>query len=484
MGVKPLYWWHEDGLAVFGSEIKAILEHRFVPNELYEPRIVSYIAASFDDIQHTFFENIYRLPPGTCLKVDQRGSSIRTYWKPDPTIELQLDSDQAYADRFRELFIQAVESRMRGSNPIGSTLSGGLDSSAVACTADHINNKEEPIHTFSNIFEKIEECDEREYIEAVLNHGQFESNYISGDNDGPLSRINEMSEWTDQPFFGANLFLHRTLFEASSEKDVQILLDGFDGDSTVSHGYGYLTELASSGNLFKLLQEARAAARMHHFQEQTTWELLWNHVVTKLAPEPLRVIWRGVSRESSESNMPSIINEKNIEYKDSSCDLYERDNYSPPKTERQRHYNQLRSPFIVLGLEIGDKIAARYEVEPRYPFCDKRLVEFCLSLPANQKIQGKYTRSIQRRGLSDIYPEKIRLRTSKTSLQPNFEHGLFHRDRDKFNQLIDDLPPKLEQVLDRNELTESLNRVKKCNHTPKDTIILWRIATISQWLSS
>jgi len=483
MGVKPLYWWCDDGLAVFGSEVKGVLAHRAVPNEMFEPQIGTHLAGIHHEIEWTFYEGITRLPAGCRLVIDGDNATMSSYWDLDPSKELRLGSDQAYADRFRELFLDAVERRTGDVNPVGSTLSGGLDSSAVACTADHLNETQEPVHTFSQVFDDVTECDEREYIEAVLDHGNFESHYLAGDRDGPLTYIDEMGTAIDGPLFTPNMFLHRNMYRAAAEEGIAVLLDGFDGDTTISHGYTYLTELAQTGSFLQLYKQAREAAKIEHFQYRSMRQLLWKYVIARLTPEPLRHVWRKMKGHDDPVERASPVIDTTFAAKMGLDILLSGDTkpFDPAKTARQAHYNQLRRPLMQVVLEISDKIAATHGIEPRYPFFDKRLVEFCLALPPTQKFGGDRTRVVMRRGLEEIYPEAIATRTDKTSLSPNFKRGLFERDSDRLEQLVNDLPPVLEGAIDEGKLTDLIERVRNGEAESEDGITLWRVATLVHW---
>jgi len=483
MGVKPLYWWHDDGLTTFGSEIKGILAHRSVSNELFEPRIGTYLAGTYHDIEWTFYAGIARLPAGCRLVVEENGAATSSYWDLDPSRELQLGSDRAYANRFRELFLDAVERRTRDVSLVGTMLSGGLDSSAVACTADHLNETREPIHTFSQVFEDVSECDEREYIEAVLDHGNFEAHYLLGDRDGPLTHIDELGTAVDGPVFPSNLFLHRNMYRAAADEGLAVLLDGFDGDNTVSHGYGYLTELARAGSFLRLYRQTRAAAGIEHFRYRSMRQLLWRYVVARLAPDPCRIAWRKLQGRDDPVERISPIIDTEFATRTGLRDLLSTTKpFDPPKTARQEHYNDLQRPSMQVLLEICDKVAAFHGIEPRYPFFDKRLVEFCLALPPTQKFGGDRTRVVMRRALDQIYPTAVKSRASKTSLRPNFERGLFGRDRERLEQLIDNIPPKVEQAIDSDEFSSLTERFGRSDSSGETAHVLWRIATLSDWV--
>ncbi len=155
MGVKCLYYFASDTLFAFGSEIKALCCLEEVPKRLNELRILDYLANIFDDRAITFYKDIYRLPPASTLLVTRRQQKIAKYWSLDPKRELKLKSDEEYTEAFRDCFVRSVRDRMRSAFPIGSALSGGLDSSSIACVARRINESQAsgaPLHTFSLIF--------------------------------------------------------------------------------------------------------------------------------------------------------------------------------------------------------------------------------------------------------------------------------------------------------------------------------------------
>src|SRR3989441_9917026 len=102
------------------------------------------------------------------MVVSREGVRIEQYWALDPEREIRMKSDAEYAEGFRELFTEAVRCRLRSAFPVGSMLSGGLDSSSVTCTARKLlaQNGAGPLPTFSAIFDEVVQCDERPFINA------------------------------------------------------------------------------------------------------------------------------------------------------------------------------------------------------------------------------------------------------------------------------------------------------------------------------
>ncbi len=188
-GAKPFYYYFDqDRILVFASEIQAILAVPGVPRQLNEVMVADYLLPRFDDQTITFYQGILRLPPAHCLRYGPGGVKTWSYWSLDPSRELRCKSPQDYLEGFHHHFLEAVRPRLRSAFPVGAMLSGGLDSSAITCVARHLlaSGNGPPLKTFSAIFPKVPESDEQPFINAVLAQGNLEPHYIHGDELNPL----------------------------------------------------------------------------------------------------------------------------------------------------------------------------------------------------------------------------------------------------------------------------------------------------------
>src|SRR2546425_12240871 len=165
------------------------------------------------------------------MVVTREGVRMEQYWVLDPEREIRMKSDGEYAEAFREIFTEAVRCRLRSAFPVGSMLSGGLDSSSIVCVARQLlaQNGSTPLHTFSVVFPDLPECDEREYIDAVVAGGGVEPHYLRGDELSPVAGLERQLDQQDEPFYAPNLFLHAGLYDAAAHTGVRVLLDGLDG---------------------------------------------------------------------------------------------------------------------------------------------------------------------------------------------------------------------------------------------------------------
>ncbi len=168
-GVHPFYYYLSDKLFAFGSEIRPLLRLVDVPARLNETMVGDHLIGMQDDRVITFFEGILRLPPGHSMVVCPANVGIHRYWSLDPNREVRLNSDADYTEAFRELFLNAVSSRLRSSYPVATYLSGGLDSSSVTCAARDILRQagDALLITLSVVYDQVRECDEQKCIDLV-----------------------------------------------------------------------------------------------------------------------------------------------------------------------------------------------------------------------------------------------------------------------------------------------------------------------------
>lgn len=429
-GVRSLYYHQSPALFAFATEIKGLLALPQVPRRVSEARIADYLQFHFEDRVSTFYQDIVRLPPGHALTV--RGGQLRTwrYYALELLPELRLRSDEAYAEAYRAIFTEAVRCRMRSLSPIGSMLSGGMDSSSVTCVARAIALEQGlgPIETFSAIFDEVKASDERPYMQAVIDQGHISPNFTHGDQVTPLSNLDQVLWHEDEPYYAPNLFINWEMWGEARRKGVRVLLDGIMGDSTAAHGFEYLGELAYHGRWLSLAREVRALGRHHG---QPFWPLyrryLWQEGLQWRLPGGGRELWRRWrGHQPTQSPLLPLINADfarryNLAERIAQADAAAE---HPITSARAVHLQGLTTGLITSALEAFDRGVAAFGIEARLPFMDRRLVELCVALPARQKFQDGWNRSMVRRGLSRELPEKVRLRLDKGLLGHNFRHGL------------------------------------------------------------
>lgn len=415
-GVKPFVYALLPGrLFAFGSEVRALLALDEIPRDVDEKRIADFLAVYFDDPERTFHRALRRLPGGCSLTLRNGEAAIERYWSPEHVPSLSLrgaDRDARYAEGFREHFMRAVRDRMRAAHPseIGAMLSGGLDSTGIACVARDYRraSNDAPLPVFSWTFSDSMDADEREYQEAVIAAGGMRP--ITLDS----ARL-DASPWTDidallpdGPPYAPNHYLNNVAAREARKIGVRVLLDGMGGDSTISRGRARFEELFFRARALTLARELRALAIRRGTSESLPRLFLGNVVAPLMPPSLFALVQRLRGRAPSDDPALKLLTPRMAQLTGASTARH-RWYFSA----RQEHVAQLMSPMLADGLELLDRSMAMHGVEGRYPFFDRRLAEYCLSLPADQKLADGYSRIVARRALDGVVPDTVRWRAGK-----------------------------------------------------------------------
>lgn len=528
-GMRPLYYYHEPGrFLAFGTEIKAILALPDVPRRLDEVCVGNYLANLRDAVEHTIYEGVHRLLNAHALVADAHGVRTRCYYELRPAQGLPACTDEEYAERFRELFDEAVRCRVRSAYPVAAQLSGGLDSSAIACVARDILEDEGrgPLHTLSVLFEETTASDEREFIEAVLAQGGMNPHYVQGDEASPLSNLDELYGFFDEALVGGTQHLAWTLTKKAGELGVRIVLDGLDGDSTVDHGELYLRELARRGDWETFRQEGtqlaeryRTAQHRQAFQEMSSsfaslfsgfgipelqaraergsWfaffkqmNAAYEHIpfdrwmyfksVWKKMLVPASVLETRHARKARQREPLLPFVDPEFAARTGLYDRYRQHHVEVPQTTvREAQRVVLASRRRITSLETSNHVSAAFGIEAAHPFYDKRLVEYCLALPPEQSLRDGWPRLILRRALAETMPDLVTWRAGKAVMAPNFLSGLFERDASRLEAELTDLGP-LEAYVNKEEVERALSG--STTESERQLVQLAGVATLSYWL--
>lgn len=488
MGVKPFYYYSTDRLFAFASEIEALLCMPDVPRRLNEYRVADFMVHNVGDKTATFYEDIVRLVPAHSITVRPDKTMIQPYWTLDPTSELRLGSDQEYAEAFYETFAEAVRCRLRSSFPVGSELSGGLDTSAVACMASELLAKQGtlPLHTFSAVYTEAPESDESYFIDLVLAKGGFEPHKVPVEFLSPIQAPRRVLWDADEPSILGGLSMPWGLVSEANRQGVRVLLNGYDGDTVVSHGIGRLAELAYTGRWVTLYKEIDAFSRELGWSRRS---VLRSRVLKPLAPDFLQQAWwmlHGRNPWSHAGGMYSgAINEafarrigvhERDQAADESLDIPE-----SVRLSRRWHMQGLLHGVNQYMMEVTGKIGAASYVENRYPFFDRRLVEFCLALPPDQKLSQGWSRIVLRRALADVMPDEIRWRKSKGNLTPGLVWSLLMFDRKLVENTIFQNPESIERYADIDRLRQAyVGCASRAN--AEDVLTIIKTVALALWL--
>jgi asparagine synthase (glutamine-hydrolysing) len=493
IGIRPFYYSYSPGrYFVFASEIKGILTYAEVPRRINESKIVDHLTHSFQDTQRTFYEDVVRLPPAHSVTVTQESVQLRRYWSLNCERDLRLANDNEYAEAFREQFVEAVRCRTSAAFSVGSTLSGGLDSSSIACTANRfLAESQRELCTYSAIFPSLGEAelrriDERMYVDIVLKSAKFNQTYVHADQSSPLDDWAHVSSHLGDACLAPNLYIHWALYKAAAAKGVRVLLDGLDGDTTVSHGLAYLTDLVRAGRWIRFGREATALSQINPVSYPLS-TVVWELGVRPLNPRALVRIRRALQARKTESTEADGVTSHALmeRMRSRSEAITSHGEHVSSNTARRSHWRALTSPLIPYAMEFADAASSAFNLEVRYPFFDRRLMEFCLAIPPAQKLQGGWTRSVMRRAMGGIVPREIQWRPGKADLAPNFTRGLFERDHATIRDVVFSGLDSLREYVNVEAVRSAYQRwAAQPKQHQRDALALFSVTTLAIWFES
>jgi asparagine synthase (glutamine-hydrolysing) len=498
-GVRPFLYHMSANALLFGSELKSLLQVQAVPRRLNEARLADYLAGEHLDREYTFFRDVQRLPAGHYMQVDRERRVVQQYWEPDRSREMSLGSDAAYAEAFLDIFKEAVGCRLRGAGNVSAMLSGGLDSSSIVCVARELlrGTGGPPLSTYSAVFEQVEQCDESSHIRAVLNGGGCSAALIPFDytQQWPISGMREVMQHVDEPAFAPNAMQPWRLFREVRSNGGAVVLDGHGGDETVSHGYGYIRELAHARRWGILLRELRATARS---EDESIWLLLAHYLLVALQPlaagsRVARRAWKGgaavVNRLATHSAAsaegqgelidPAFAKRTDLAGRRQTT----RAGTAGARSEREDHWRAITATSKAASFEALDAKAGAFSLELRFPFWDRRVVEFCLALPAEQKRSNGWGRLILRRAMDGILPPVVQWRRDKTDFFPFVMAAVRHGEHAEVQRISSTLRP-LEGYVDPGPVRAACLRMLGGESTVQDYFMVWRVATLLYWFES
>jgi len=521
IGVRPLFWSRTRAGVVAASESQALRAHPDVSSTLDEHRVARYLVQKPGEPEATFYRDVKRVRPGHRLIVDA-GGRIRSerYWSAANAPDLRHVSDEEGISRFAEVFREAVRCRMTSGGTTGIMLSGGLDSSSVAAVARTEVASGDRLQTFSAIFPDLparlrQISDERAYIRAMAGLPEIETTLVSLAASDPAGDLDQTVAHLDRPPAIPNGYLYRALHERARTAGVEVLLDGSEGDDTVSYGHGRLLELAATNRWQRFGAEAQALAlRRGGSVAPVFWtygapyleaphdaplrragqclraarqvgvpihRVLWRTLVKPSLSPALRQRWDRLRRPEPEPQPDSIIHPDLAHYAAET----ERDATGAngtagpdpdtlPRTDREVHEHTFAGDddATSLVLEEIDHLGARSGVEHRHPFYDVRLIELCVGLPARLKLNDGWPRYVLRAAMDGLLPEAIRLRSDKADLSPNFRRNLYRYARPCLDELTES--SSLTPFIDRTALRDALER--------SDAVAAWHALALARWL--
>lgn len=419
LGIKPLYYHLSSDRILFASEIKALLRHPDVAARPDQSAVRDYLTFQFVPGNRTLFEGVFKLLPGHYQIIELSDLKLQSvcYWEPRFHVDLN-HTEGYFLDQLRTLIEDAARIQMRSDVPLGTYLSGGLDSSIVTTLA----SRQSPhrIKTFTGAFAEGPEFDESVYAREVAAACNAQSFVVFPSAMDFVDSLPRLIWHMDEPAAGPGLFPQYIMARAA-RKEVKVVLGGQGGDE-VFGGYAryvvaYL-EQALKGAIFETNEEKEHIVSLH--------SILPNLPALKQYIPMLRAFWQDGAFEPMDRRYFQLIDRSGGALEMFSEDF--RAGFDREETfarfqqvfnhaDTKSYYNKMTHFDLVASLpallHVEDRVSMAASLESRVPLLDHRIVDLLTSMPAPLKFKGAEMKYALKKAIGDILPPKILNRKDK-----------------------------------------------------------------------
>lgn len=474
MGIKPLSYFLNEDILVFGSEMKALMQFE-LPRVLNPQALYWYLKLNYLPSTLSMLEGFQKLEPGHFLTIDKQGIKKESYWSlSESTQPSKLDYGSAQK-KLVSLLDQSVERRLVADVPLGSFLSGGTDSSAiVALTSNHRND----LSTFSIGYKDNPFFDETSYAELVANKFNTNHTTFSLTNDDLLGDLSSILDYIDEPFADSSAIPTYILSKHVS-KHIKVALSGDGADELFGGYYKHMAlsrSLQSSFSNF-LLKNANPLFQSLPQSRSGKWSNLFRRLErygSMLRADAAERYWFLASL----TNDPSFLLKDDVNQQEVGI---LKSAFLSPKPDFNE-YLDADLGMLLPGdmLTKVDLMSMANSLEVRVPFLDKDVVQFARSLPPDFKVKGSERKRIVQDAFKHILPAEIYHRSKK-----GFEVPLLQWMQKELLQEVDQV------LFDRDFLTDQgifntaavmALRKKMLSNNPGDVHgIIWALFIFQKW---
>lgn len=433
MGGRTLYYNFQKGRFIFGTLTSFIfpLLHNKELNERWITDFLSLFGPMHNsEATETIYKEIYQLEPAHYMVITKNNIVKNKYWNPLKDVKpLKLKNHDEYVKRFLEIFEEAVKCRLRTVGQVGIMVSGGLDSGSIAAIASKELKKEEkvlkgysflPIESYSNKIVNHRIADESEYVNILKNYcGNLDITYCRNDNINSLTNIDELIGIFEQPIKTLeNSYWVTGMAKQSSEDGVKVLLIGQNGNVSISFGdfFIHMQTLIRQFKFGEIIREVNAANKRYGKPKKA----IYSTIISNAIPYKIKKI-RHRKEDTIENKFEDSVIKLDLVKKYNVEERFDKKGYNSVITKvgtlketRKSILDEATLAHIGI-METKDSLA--YGIIKRDPSKDKRIMEFCLSIPSEAYVHEGEERYLIRSSMVGILPEEIRTNWRNRGIQ-------------------------------------------------------------------
>ena len=422
-GIKPFYYSQRHDRLLFASELPALLALRRGerPQANWQRSYDYLVHGDYDNTEQTFIEDIHALRPGHWFEYKlQRPSRItqQCWWRPDTRQDTSLSFEQA-TEAVREQFLHSVKLHLRSDVPLGATLSGGIDSSAIVCAMRYLQ-PDQDLHTFSYVAADDPRSEER-WVDRVNQHVGAIAHKVVADRSELASDLERLITLQGEPFMSTSVYAQYRVYKLAREHGITVTLEGQGADELLAGYAGFPGE-----RMLSMLEQGQLVEVQRFAYHWSRWPgrsygRAWQYLAAAALPDRLFHLAR---RYSGRSPTPpwlkqDVLQEANVDLRYS---RYRRRPEAHGRRVMEGMAQALQQRFLPGYLREGDRNSMQFSVESRLPFLTLPMAQLLLSLPEHYLISPRgETKHIFRAAMQGIIPDDVLARRDKIGFEtPEF----------------------------------------------------------------
>ncbi|NJB67077.1 asparagine synthase (glutamine-hydrolysing) [Desulfobaculum xiamenense] len=485
-GVRPLYWTRSAGLFAFASRPGALAHLPGVPTDVNWTYAALFAASHYrtfdNDPSASPYAAVHQLPPACALRA-QAGGERECRWWTLPDAPEFTHSEQTLAQRYRDLFLDAVRLRVREAQSPAFTLSGGMDSSSVLAAAVHGDGRQR--HAFSAVYADPT-FDESADIAPLASALASRWHRVPVDAPDVFALVREMIAAGDEPVATATWLSHWLLCREVSRHGFRSLFGGLGGDELNAGEYEYFiyhfADLRAAGRRMDMAREIAGWVRHHDHPVYRKGSAIADEAMERLT-DPARPGLCRPDRARMERYARAL-----------APGFFDLAAFEPvmdhplPTCLGNRTWQDMTRETLPCCLRAGDRNCAAMGLVNVHPFLDHRLVEFMFRVPGDLKIRDGVTKVLLREAMRTILPEPTRTRVTKTGWNAPAHVWFAGRDGEKLMDMVRGRafrergiynPAEVERIVQEHRAIVASGAPGE-NHM----MFLWQVLNLETWLDS
>ena len=484
LGLKNIFFYKDSNKLFISSRLSLLSKHPDIPKKINENRVADFLEMKISKNSYTFYQNIFKVPPSSFTKI--RKNKIYSFVKYNSNNKIKLNKDNLLetSHNLKNYLISAMKrDKLEDPTKVGFLFSGGLDSSSVISLYKENKSENQKIFALTSDYEELEKnlkknISEISFQEEITKSSEISQIKFNGISRSTLDDVDLFLDAIGEPFFFPNLYVPYNCFLEARKEGIYSVFNGNDGDTVISHGYEFLTELFVSFRWLRLKKEVSALAKRINKSQKFVFKRL---ILSRAFYSYKNFIINFLKLDKYFYN-PILAKSTFLK----SSNFYKNNKVNVPKIRARSFHKAVMNQSLAFdAIEKQGVIASYLGIQEQYPFYDRDVVDYCLSIKPSYKLKNGLQRFILREAVKGTMPEKNRLRTDKSDLSAALIWSFRNKNKEFIENSIKHPHYFLQSKIDQKKLKNAwkkVNQNENLSGSSAELGIIFTYAVLNHWL--